>query len=254
MAEMKIAIAEDNRQALDMLGNILESDKEIQVVGKAENGTDAYNMIVKTKPDIVFLDVVMPGMDGISVMERIKANQDCSADTSFVMITAASSENLTADAFRMGACYYIVKPFSKEAVLDKVHRLKNYRNRASTLAGSRKVEPYMVSAEYERQNLESDVTQILHEIGIPAHIKGYQYLRDAIILSVSDKEMLGSVTKILYRPSPRSARPLQAVSSGQSATRLRSHGAAARWTRSTIYLDIPSAQGKESRPIRNLSH
>ena len=61
MAEMKIAIAEDNRQALDMLGNILESDKEIQVVGKAENGTDAYNMIVKTKPDIVFLDVVMPG-------------------------------------------------------------------------------------------------------------------------------------------------------------------------------------------------
>ena len=62
MAEMKIAIAEDNRQALDMLGNILESDKEIQVVGKAENGTDAYNMIVKTKPDIVFLDVVMPGM------------------------------------------------------------------------------------------------------------------------------------------------------------------------------------------------
>lgn len=79
MAEMKIAIAEDNRQALDMLGNILESDKEIQVVGKAENGTDAYNMIVKTKPDIVFLDVVMPGMDGISVMERIKTNQDCSA-------------------------------------------------------------------------------------------------------------------------------------------------------------------------------
>ena len=62
MAEMKIAIAEDNRQALDMLGNILESDKEIQVVGKAENGTDAYNMIVKTKPDIVFLDVVMPGI------------------------------------------------------------------------------------------------------------------------------------------------------------------------------------------------
>ena len=106
MAEMKIAIAEDNRQALDMLGNILESDKEIQVVGKAENGTDAYNMIVKTKPDIVFLDVVMPGMDGISVMERIKTNQDCSADTSFVMITAASSENLTADAFRMGACYH----------------------------------------------------------------------------------------------------------------------------------------------------
>ena len=91
-----------------------------------------------------------------------------------------------------------------------MHRLKNYRNRASTLAGSRKVEPYMVSAEYERQNLESDVTQILHEIGIPAHIKGYQYLRDVIILSVSDKEMLGSVTKILY---PTIAKKRQTTSS-----------------------------------------
>ena len=68
----------------------------------------------------------------------------------------------------------------------------------------------MVSAEYERQNLESDVTQILHEIGIPAHIKGYQYLRDAIILSVSDKEMLGSVTKILY---PTIAKKRQTTSS-----------------------------------------
>lgn len=102
MAEMKIAIAEDNRQALDMLGNILESDKEIQVVGKAENGTDAYNMIVKTKPDIVFLDVVMPGMDGNSVMERIKTNQDCSADTSFVMITAASSRESDCGCFSDG--------------------------------------------------------------------------------------------------------------------------------------------------------
>lgn len=159
-------------------------------------------------------------------MERIKTNQDCSADTSFVMITAASSENLTADAFRMGACYYIVKPFSKEAVLDKVHRLKNYRNRASTLAGSRKVEPYMVSAEYERQNLESDVTQILHEIGIPAHIKGYQYLRDAIILSVSDKEMLGSVTKILY---PTIAKKRQTTSS--RVERAIRHAIEVAWSR-----------------------
>ena len=177
-------------------------------------------------PDVLLVDVQMPGMDGISVMERIKTNQDCSADTSFVMITAASSENLTADAFRMGACYYIVKPFSKEAVLDKVHRLKNYRNRASTLAGNRKVEPYMVSAEYERQNLESDVTQILHEIGIPAHIKGYQYLRDAIILSVSDKEMLGSVTKILY---PTIAKKRQTTSS--RVERAIRHAIEVAWSR-----------------------
>ena len=222
MAEMKIAIAEDNRQALDMLGNILESDKEIQVVGKAENGTDAYNMIVKTKPDIVFLDVVMPGMDGFEVLRK-RQRSEIFKNIPVIVLTMSDMKE---DQERMGACYYIVKPFSKEAVLDKVHRLKNYRNRASTLAGNRKVEPYMVSAEYERQNLESDVTQILHEIGIPAHIKGYQYLRDAIILSVSDKEMLGSVTKILY---PTIAKKRQTTSS--RVERAIRHAIEVAWSR-----------------------
>ena len=229
MAEMKIAIADDNRQALDMLGNILENEKGLQVVGKAENGTDAYDMIVKTKPDVVFLDVVMPGMDGITVLEQIKNNPEFSENTSFVMLTAASSENLTADAFKMGACYYIVKPFTKEVILDKLHRLKSYQNRTSTLAGSWKVQPFMAPNEYARQNLESDVTQILHEIGIPAHIKGYQYLRDAIMMSVDDKEMLGSVTKILY---PTIAKKRQTTSS--RVERAIRHAIEVAWSRGKL--------------------
>ena len=140
----------------------------------------------------------MPGMDGISVMEKVRSNPELGERVSFIMVTAAGSENLTADAFRLGASYYIMKPFTKESVLDKLRRLNGYRNKTSTLSGSRKVKPYVNKTEYMEQNLENDVTQMLHEIGIPAHIKGYQYLRDAIIMSVNDKEMLGSVTKILY--------------------------------------------------------
>ena len=119
-------------------------------------------------------------------------------NTSFIMVTAASSENLTADAFKLGASYYIMKPFTRDSVLDKLRRLKGYRNKTSTLAGSRKVKPYVNKTDYMEQNLENDVTNIIHEIGVPAHIKGYQYLRESIIMSVNDIEMLNSITKILY--------------------------------------------------------
>ena len=74
MAELNIAIADDNRQALEMLGEILEGEKDYRVVGKAENGDEAYKMILRTKPDVVLMDIVMPGMDGITVMEKVKNN------------------------------------------------------------------------------------------------------------------------------------------------------------------------------------
>ena len=131
-------------------------------------------------------------------MEKIKSNTEMKDSTSFIIVTAAGSENLTAEAFKLGASYYIMKPFTKEIILDKLRRLTGYNNKTTMLSGSRKVKPYVNKAEYMEQNLENDVTQMLHEIGIPAHIKGYQYLRDAIIISVKDQEMLASVTKILY--------------------------------------------------------
>lgn len=198
MAELNIAIADDNRQALEMLGEILKNEKDYCVVGTAENGNDAYNMILSKKPDVVLMDIVMPGMDGITVMEKVRKTPELGEAVSFIMVTAASSENLTADAFHLGASYYIMKPFTRESVLEKLRRVNGYRKKTTTLTGSRTVNPYMDREEYIEQNLENDVTQILHEIGIPAHIKGYQYLRDSIVLSVSDKEMLGAVTKILY--------------------------------------------------------
>lgn len=200
MAELNIAIADDSRQTLKLLDEILEKEEGIHVVGKADNGEDAYNMIVRTNPDIVLMDVIMPKMDGISVMEKVKNNTQMKGSPSFIMITAASSQYVTEDAFRLGANYYIMKPFNRDVILDKIWRVGNSRNRAasSLQAPERKVQPYVDKAAYMEQNLETDVTQMLHEIGIPAHIKGYQYLRDAIIMSVQDAEMLSSVTKILY--------------------------------------------------------
>lgn len=107
MAELSIAIADDNRQTLNLLGEILEKEDGIHVVGKADNGEDAYNMIVRTNPDIVLMDVIMPRLDGISVMEKVKNNTQMKNHPSFIMVTAASSQDVTEDAFRLGANYYI---------------------------------------------------------------------------------------------------------------------------------------------------
>ncbi len=200
MAELSIAIADDNRQTLNLLGEILEKEEGIHVVGKADNGEDAYKMIVKTNPDIVLMDVIMPRLDGISVMEKVKNNPQMKGSPSFIMVSAASSQNVTEDAFCFGANYYIMKPFSKDDVLDKIRRVSSgcEKNGSGNSRNRRVIQPYLDKTAYMEQNLETDVTQMLHEIGIPAHIKGYQYLRDAIIMSVQDSEMLSSVTKILY--------------------------------------------------------
>lgn len=122
MAEVSVAIADDNRQTLNLLGEILEKEDGIHVVGKADNGEDAYNMIVETNPDIVLMDVIMPRLDGISVMERVRNNSQMKGTPSFIMVTAASSQDVTEDAFRLGANYYIMKPFSRDVVLDKIRR------------------------------------------------------------------------------------------------------------------------------------
>lgn len=229
MSELNIAIADDNPQTLGFLQNILEGEEDFRVVGKADNGEDAYQMIVNTKPDVVLLDVIMPRMDGISVMEKVRTSNSLEKTPAFIMVTAAGSENMTADAFHMGASYYIMKPFSKEVIVDKVRRVGSRKIKPAVFAENRKVKPYVNKAEYIEQNLENDVTHMLHEIGIPAHIKGYQYLRDAIIISVKDHEMLTSVTKILY---PSIAKRHQTTAS--RVERAIRHAIEVAWSRGEI--------------------
>ena len=144
MTDINIAIADDNPQTLSLLGEILEQEEGFHVVGRAENGEDAYNMIVKTRPDVVLLDIIMPRLDGISVMERVRKQSGLEKMPSFIMVTAASSESVTSEAFAKGANYYIMKPFSRDTVVDKVRRLGRGEDvREIPLAGVRKVKPYL---------------------------------------------------------------------------------------------------------------
>ena len=197
MDKLNVAIADDNAKMTDMLGQMIEEDKDLELVGKAHNGEEICNIIKEKQPDVVVLDIIMPKVDGLSVMERFSHDENLKKVPSFIVVSAVGQERITEDAFDLGADYFMLKPFDNQVLLNRIKHLRRFgdrRNREPLLRQAVQEE----KADYGTHNLEGDVTNIIHEIGVPAHIKGYQYLRDAIILAVNDMEMLNSITKVLY--------------------------------------------------------
>ncbi len=194
MEKIKCAIADDNERMLKLLGAIVSSDEELEVVGTAKDGEEAFLLIKNKQPDVVLLDVVMPKLDGLGVLEKVNGDTTISKHPSFIMISAIGQEKITEDAFNYGADYYIMKPFDNDMVLSRIKKLRDQRNSPD----QRKINAYERAEPMTEERLENVVTEIIHEIGVPAHIKGYQYLREAIIMSVNDMDMLNSITKILY--------------------------------------------------------
>lgn len=196
MEKLNVAIADDNEKMVEVLSKIIDQDEELKLVGKAHNGEEICNIIKEKQPDVVVLDIIMPKVDGLSVMERFSHDENLKKVPSFIVVSAVGQERITEDAFDLGADYFMLKPFDNKMLLNRIKHIRR--------AGERRVRemnrPRQKEEEntYNSGNLETDVTDIIHEIGVPAHIKGYQYLRDAIILSVNDMEMLNSITKILY--------------------------------------------------------
>ena len=193
MREINVAIADDNERILDLLGEIISNDQELKLVGKANNGEDMYQLIKEKQPDVVLLDLIMPKMDGLSVMEMVSNDKGLKKHPDFIVVTAVGQERITEDAFKKGASYYIMKPFNNEMVLNRIKHANqvSHELRPQAAIGA-------VTDLQPELNLEGRVTDMIHEIGIPAHIKGYHYLRDAIIMAVEDMDVLNAITKVLY--------------------------------------------------------
>lgn len=196
MSRWSVAIADDNERMVEILDEIIRRDEELQIVGIARNGEEACQIIRDKEPDIVLLDIIMPKLDGLTVMEKVGRDAQLQKKPNFIVISAIGQERITEDAFLLGASYYIMKPFDHDMLLNRVQSLKEDKQKKHPEV--RKVEPYETKMTYMERNLETDVTNMIHEIGVPAHIKGYQYLRDAIMMAVEDMNMLNSITKILY--------------------------------------------------------
>lgn len=224
MEHLNVAIADDNERILDMLEEVINMDKDLKVVGKAKNGEEMCQIIKNKEPDVVLLDLIMPKMDGLAVMEKVNHDNTGMKHPHFIVVTAVGQEKITEDAFNKGANYYIMKPFNNKVLVDRIKTVSRvFQNH------ERKNEETMETTQIREEDLETRVTNMLHEIGIPAHIKGYHYLRDAIMMAVEDMDVLNAITKILY---PTVAKKYQTTSS--RVERAIRHAIEVAWSRGKL--------------------
>ena len=202
--KITILIADDNIDFTRTLSAYLEKTEDVEVVGIAKDGNEALEIMQGTHPDILLLDVIMPHLDGIGVLERINMIK-MNKKPICIMLSAVGQDKITRRAIELGAEYYVVKPFDIELLISRIRELKNYKptqnnnfiSRDTPLQKQQYIEISNDSGKSE-ENLEALVTNVIHEVGVPAHIKGYQYLREAIIMVVNDIDVINQITKSLY--------------------------------------------------------
>lgn len=199
--KVTILIADDNQEFARTLANYIQEQEDMEVIGLAKDGEEAIDMITNIAPDVVLLDVIMPHLDGIGVLEKINMIKSEKKPTC-IMLSAVGQDNITQRAISLGAEYYVVKPFDIELLIKRIRQLKEFKpSQNSNNFISREIKNQYIelnNSSDEEKNLEALVTNIIHEVGVPAHIKGYQYLREAIIMVVKDIDVINQITKSLY--------------------------------------------------------
>jgi two-component system response regulator (stage 0 sporulation protein A) len=194
MSTIKIAIADDNKELVRTMALYFEKHPEIEIIWTAHNGKVCLSMLEEKIPDVLLLDIIMPHLDGIAVLETLKGNPKYS-DLHIIMLTAFGQEDVTTQAANLGASYFMLKPFEFERLANQIFQVSGTRKPSIPIShpGGGQA-PGTVS----QKELDTTITAIIKEIGVPAHIKGYAFLREAIQMVYSDVELLGSVTKVLY--------------------------------------------------------
>ena len=199
--KLTVLIADDNHEFSMTLASYLEKQEDMEVISICKDGNEAVEVIANTNPDIAILDVIMPHLDGIGVLERVNMLK-LEKKPIFIMLSAVGQDKITQRAITLGAEYYVVKPFDIELLIDRIRELKNYIPNNNTKFISREVKSQYIDVPSKDKNgddnLEALVTNVIHEVGVPAHIKGYQYLREAIIMVVNDINVINQITKQLY--------------------------------------------------------
>ena len=161
------------------------------MVASAGDGKEALAQIREHRPDVLLMDLVMPKLDGLGVLQQLP---DTGAKPAVVVTSAFVTDSVMSKCSELGATLFVSKPCDSAAILSRLRLAYDMHNRGPVLV-SREVVP---ADNRQEPSLEAVVTEVIHEIGVPAHIKGYQYLREAIILAINDMEVINAVTKVLY--------------------------------------------------------
>lgn len=238
MHKIEVLLADDNREFANLLSEYIDEQEDMSVAGVAYNGEDVMELIEEkgVVPDVLILDIIMPHLDGLGVLERLR-ELNLDPAPKIVMLTAFGQENITQKAVQLGASYYILKPFDMDVLVNRIRQLVSAQSPAMSAnaavssigAQARKRTSLLQQKPQGKPNLDASITNIIHEVGVPAHIKGYQYLRDAITMVYNNIELLSAVTKTLY---PAIAEKYRTTPS--RVERAIRHAIEVAWTRGNI--------------------
>lgn len=196
-SKISVIIADDNKEFCSILNDYLLNQRDIMVTGVAKDGREALELIEEKQPDLVILDIIMPHLDGLGVLERLNT-MNIEKMPRVIVLSAVGQDKITQKAITLGADYYVVKPFDMDIFTKRIREMFNGNTQEVVRRNSSISESDNRNNSRGKIDLESEITNIIHEIGVPAHIKGYMYLREAITMVVGDMELLSAVTKELY--------------------------------------------------------
>ena len=186
--KISVLLADPGEQYRAAYSKAIGQETDMELVAQTDNGLRAEELITKFQPDVVVLDLVLPNLDGLSLLTHLRAKN---ASSRVIVTSAICNDQVLMECAELGTTYFMQKPFDPPLLVQRIRQTARPRQRTGG-AGTQ-----LAAAEPE-PSLESVVTDVIHEIGVPAHIKGYQYLREAILLTIDDMDIINSVTKVLY--------------------------------------------------------
>ncbi|MDR2183679.1 MAG: sporulation transcription factor Spo0A [Clostridiales bacterium] len=218
LGKIRILLADDNKEICEMVQGFFEKQGDMEVCACVHDGIAAVEAITNQAPDVAIIDGVMPKLDGLGVLEKISNAENrpiC------IILSEVTQEKITKKAIDLGADYYMVKPFDLEILAQRIRQLREKGGAAQGFVSTKNAATQL--------NIEQKVTNILHEIGVPAHIRGYHYMREAIMMAVNDMDVLNYITKELY---PTIAQKMNTTSS--RVERAIRHAIEVAWSRGKI--------------------
>ena len=178
----RVLIADTNDDFRRLMTEVLRNEEDLELVGCVGDGVDALALVAENKPDVIVLDLVLAKLDGIEVLRRL---HDACPDTKGLVVSGFYNDKIVNECAALGAAYFVTKPCDIVTLLDRIRQISISK------------QP-ITQTKANDASLEALVTEIIHEIGVPAHIKGYQYLREAIMIAVQDMDVINAITKVLY--------------------------------------------------------
>lgn len=194
METVRVVVADDNAPLRDMVEAYLSAQSGVEVVGVAHDGVEALQLVQERKPDVLICDLIMPQMDGYAVLEQLLTLK-LEKKPNVIALTALGRDDFIARAVNLGVSYYMVKPFDCMTLLQRVYETAGMNGQAEAVGRriARDADP-----DGGRESLEERIANLFLTVGIPAHIKGYQFLREAVRMVLEDPDRINRITKELY--------------------------------------------------------